>query len=214
MWKAKYALGAPIIVLGGIYGGIFTPTEAGAIGCVYTIIVGFLFTRSLNFIKLKEALLQTVELSAVIMFIIANASLFGWLMASGQVPQTVSNFMLSISSNKIILLLLINVLLLIVGALMDTVAAIIILVPVLLPLANQLNLDPIHFGIIVVVNLVIGYITPPVGYNLYIASPLSGLSFEETSRSVLIFLEGAIIGLLILTYIPSISLFFPQLFFR
>jgi len=214
LWKAKYALGAPIIVLGGIYGGIFTPTEAGAIGCVYTIIIGFLFTRNLNFIKLKEALLQTAELSAVIMFIIANASLFGWLMASGQVPQTVSNFMLSISSNKIILLLLINILLLIVGALMDTVAAIIILVPVLLPIANQLNLDPIHFGIIVVVNLVIGYLTPPVGYNLYIASPLSGLSFEETSRSVLIFLEGAIIGLLMLTYIPSISLFFPRLFFR
>jgi len=214
LWKAKYALGAPILVLGGIYGGIFTPTEAGAIGCVYTILIGFFLTRTLNLKKLKEALLKAAELSAVIMFIIANAALFGWLMTSGGVPRTISNFMLSISSNKIILLLLINILLLIVGALMDTVAAIIILVPVLLPIANQLNLDPIHFGIIVVVNLVIGYITPPVGYNLYIASSLSGLSFEETSRSVLIFLGGAIIGLLMLTYIPSISLFFPKLFFR
>jgi len=214
LWKAKYALGAPIIVLGGIYGGIFTPTEAGAVGCIYTILVGFLFTKSLSFKKLKEALLQTAELSAIIMFIIANAALFGWLMASGRVPQMVSNFMLGISSNRIILLLLINILLLIVGALMDTVAAIIILVPVLLPIANQLNLDPIHFGIIVVVNLVIGYLTPPVGYNLYIAAALSGLSFEETSKSVLIFLGGAIIGLLILTYIPAISLFFPRLLFH
>lgn len=214
LWEAKYALGAPIIVLGGIYGGIFTPTEAGAVGCVYTILVGFLFTKGLSFKKLKEALLKTAELSAIVMFIIANAALFGWLMASGRVPQMVSNFILSISSDKIILLLLINILLLIVGAIMDTVAAIIILVPALLPVAYQLGLDPIHFGIIVVVNLVIGYLTPPVGYNLYIAAPLSGLSFEETSKSVLIFLGGAIIGLLILTYIPAISLFFPRLLFH
>jgi len=214
LWEAKYALGAPILILGGIYGGIFTPTEAGAIGCVYTLIIGFLFTKSLNFIKLKEALFQTAEFTAVIMFIIANASLFGWLMVSGRVPQTVSNFILSISSSKIIVLILINVILLIAGALIDTVAAIIILVPIMLPIANQFNLDPIHFGIIVVVNLVIGYLTPPVGFNLYIAASLSGLSFEETSKSVIVFLVGAIIGLVALTYIPSISLFFPKLFFH
>jgi C4-dicarboxylate transporter DctM subunit len=212
IWQAKYAIGAPLIVLGGIYGGIFTPTEAGAIGSVYTIIIGFLFTRTLNLKKLMEAFLKTAELSAVIMFIIANAALFGWLMTSGGVPQTISRFILSISDNKIILLILINIILLITGALMDTVAAIIILVPVFLPIANQLGIDPIHFGIIVVVNLVIGYLTPPVGYNLYIAGPIAGLSFEETSSAVLIFLFGAIIGLILITYIPGIALFFPRLF--
>jgi C4-dicarboxylate transporter, DctM subunit len=212
-WDAKYAISVPIIVLGGIYGGVFTPTEAGAVGSVYLIVIGFFFTRTLNIYKLKEALLSTAENTALIMFIIANAGIFGWLIASGKVPQMVSNSLLSISTNKIILLLLINGLLLIVGALMDTVAAIIILVPVLLPIAVQLNMDPIHFGVIVVVNLVIGYITPPVGYNLYIASSLSGISFEDTSKSVFTFLLGCIVGLLIMTYIPQVVMFVPNLFY-
>jgi len=210
LWKAKWALGAPVIILGGIYGGIFTPTEAGAVGSAYVILAGFL-TKGLNFKKLKDGLLESAELSAVVMFVIGNAFLFGWLITSIQIPQMVSNSILAITTNKIILLLLLNLLLLVVGALMDTVAAIIILVPVLMPIYYSVGVDPIHLGLIVVVNLVIGYLTPPVGYNLYVGASISGLSFEKTSKSVLIFLVGSLIGLALLTYIPAISLFFPGL---
>ncbi|GAI61411.1 unnamed protein product, partial [marine sediment metagenome] len=179
IWKAKYVLGAPIIILGGIYGGIFTPTEAGAVGALYTIIIGVFFTRSLNIKIIIDSVLKTAELSAGILFIMANATLFSWLMASGEVPQKVSAFLMTISSEKWVTLILINILLLLVGTIIDGIAAVTIFVPVLLPIAQQLGMDLTHFGIIVVVNLVIGFLTPPLGVNLYVAVSTSGLSFEE-----------------------------------
>ena len=214
IWKAKFVLGAPIIVLGGIYGGIFTPTEAGAIGAVYTLIIGIFFTRTLNFKIIVDSILKTAELSASILFIMANATLFSWIMSSGEVPQKVSAFILSISTDKIVVLLILNLFLLMVGCVIDGISAVIILVPVLLPIAEQLGMDLTHFGIIVVVNLVIGFITPPLGVNLYVAVSTSGLTFEETIRGVIPFLIGAIICLIILTYVPAISMFIPNLFFH
>jgi len=213
LWEAKFVLGAPIIVLGGIYGGIFTPTEAGAIGAVYTLIIGIFFTRTLNFKIIVDSILNTAEISASILFIMANATLFSWLMSSGEVPQKVSAFILSISADKIIVLLIINIFLLMVGTVIDGISAVTILVPVLLPIAEQLGMDLTHFGIIVVVNLVIGFITPPLGVNLYVAVSTSGLTFEETIKGVIPFLIGAIICLIILTYVPAISMFIPNLFF-
>ncbi|MCD6363629.1 MAG: TRAP transporter large permease [Synergistetes bacterium] len=215
LWNAKFALGAPLIILGGIYGGVFTPSEAGAIGCIYCMIVGFCITKELTLGKLMECLISTAKLSAIIMFIIANAAIFGWIMASARVPVAVSQFMLNLcQGSRVLFLILVNVLLLLVGAVMDTVAAQIILVPVLLPAAMKLGIDPIHFGCIVVVNLVIGYMTPPLGYNLYVAAPLSGLNLERTSKAVVPFLIASIIGLFLLSYIPSIPLFFPKLLMR
>jgi len=214
IWKAKYVLGAPIIILGGIYAGIFTPTEAGAVGALYTIIIGVFFTRSLNIKIIIDSVLKTAELSAGILFIMANATLFSWLMASGEVPQKVSAFLMTISSEKWVTLILINILLLLVGTIIDGIAAVTIFVPVLLPIAQQLGMDLTHFGIIVVVNLVIGFLTPPLGVNLYVAVSTSGLSFEDTVKGVIPFLIGAIICLVILTYIPSISMFIPNLFYK
>ena len=214
IWKAKYVLGAPIIILGGIYGGIFTPTEAGAVGALYTIIIGVFFTRSLNIKIIIDSVLKTAELSAGILFIMANATLFSWLMASGEVPQKVSAFLMTISSEKWVTLILINILLLLVGTIIDGIAAVTIFVPVLLPIAQQLGMDLTHFGIIVVVNLVIGFLTPPLGVNLYVAVSTSGLSFEDTVKGVIPFLIGAIICLIILTYVPFISMFIPNLFYK
>jgi len=213
IWKAKFVLVAPVVVLGGIYWGIFTPTEAGAIGSLYILIVGIFFTRTLNLKIIIDSVLRTAKMSAIILFLIANSALFSWLMSSGEVPQKVSRFILSISSDKIIVLLILNIFLLIVGTVIEGISAVVILVPVLLPIAGQLGMDLTHFGIIVVFNLVVGFLTPPVGGNLYVAVSVSGLTFEETVRGVIPFLIGAIICLFILTYVPAISMFIPNLFF-
>jgi len=213
IWKAKFVLGAPVIILGGIYWGIFTPTEAGAIGSLYTIIVGFFLTRTVNLKIIMDSMLKTAELSGIILLLIANSALFSWLMSSGEVPQKASAFLLSISSDKIIVLLILNIFLLMVGTVIEGISAVVILVPVLLPIAVQLGLDLTHFGIIVVVNLVVGFLTPPVGGNLYVAASVSGLTFEETVRGVIPFLIGTIVCLIILTYVPAISMFIPNLFF-
>ncbi len=210
-WYAKGAIGAPIVVLGGIYSGIFTPTESGAIGCLYIILIGFL-TKSLTINKLTESLINVGKMSAMIMFVLAAASLFAWILAAGRVPQVTAHFILSLTNNKIIFLLLVNILFLIIGSVLDTPAAIVILVPILLPIAQKLGINPIHFGAVVVVNFVIGYITAPFGYNLFVVKSITQESMEEVTISVLPFLVITIIGLLLITYIPQITLFFPGLF--
>jgi C4-dicarboxylate transporter DctM subunit len=211
LWKARYALGAPIIVLGGIYTGIFTPTEAGAIGCLYALFVGFFLERTLDLSKAFSCFAEGTKNSAMIMFVIASANLFAWLMASAQIPGIAADAILELSTNKYIFLLLVNILFLFIGSLLDTPAAIVIIVPILEPIATQLGIDPIHLGAVIVVNFVIGYITAPFGYNLFVAKSITGRGMGEVSMSVLPFLAVCLFGLLMITYIPQIALFFPRL---
>ncbi len=210
-YKARYALGAPIIVLGGIYAGIFTPTEAGAVGCLYALCVGFFFERTLTIKSCIECFKEGAKNSAMIMFVIASAGLLAWLMAAGRVPAAVTDLMLELSVNKYVFLLLVNLLFLIIGSLLDTPAAIVIIAPLLEPIAVQLVIDPIHLGAIIVVNFVIGYITAPFGYNLFVVKSITGRSMGEVSMSVLPFLFISLIGLMIITYIPQVALFLPRL---
>lgn len=206
-WDAKWALLVPVIILGGIYGGIFTPTEAAGVAVVYGFIVGLFIYREFNLKELPQVLVETGVTTATIMFVVGAASVFGRILTVEQIPSEITNALLSISSNAIIILLLIILLLLIVGCFMDTTAAIIILTPLLLPVAINIGIDPIHFGIIMVVALAIGFITPPFGVNLFVGSGISGLSIGTIVKAIIPFLIAMFIALLLIVFIPELSLF-------
>ena len=167
--KAFWALLMPVIILGGIYGGIFTPTEAAAVAVIYGFLVGLVIHRELKITRIPALFMAAGKSTAMVMMIIASASGFGWILTSARIPDVIASAMLGISSSKIVILLLINIMLLIVGCLMETTAAIIILTPIFLPIVTQLGVNPVHFGIIMVVNLSIGFVTPPLGVNLFVA---------------------------------------------
>jgi C4-dicarboxylate transporter DctM subunit len=206
-----WALLTPVIILGGIYGGFFTPTEAAAVAVFYGLIVGLFIYKDLKLKDLLGILISSVKTTTMVVFIISVASLFGWLMANYNIPQMIADAILSISSNKIIIMLLINVLLLILGAIMDNIAAMVILSSVLSFIAAQLGIDPVHFGAVVVINFAIGMITPPVGYALFVGASVSGLSIEKVSSRLWPLLIAELIVLLLLTYIPAITLTLPKL---
>lgn len=211
---ALLALFMPAFILGGILAGIFTPTEAAAVSVLYAFCVGRFVYNELSWRQLPALVQESLVVTAVIMFIIANAAIFGWLVAALQLPQKVIGlFTVSISSPWLILIL-INVFLLLVGTFMETTASLIILTPVLLPLAKQIGLDPIHFGAIMVLNLVIGLTTPPLGVCLFVSSGIAGISLERISRAMIPFLLAAIVVLLLVTYIPSLSMWIPQLYLQ
>jgi C4-dicarboxylate transporter DctM subunit len=210
-WNAKLALGAPVIVLGGIYAGVFTPTESGAIGSIYAITVS-LANRNLSLRKLYDCFVSTAKTSAMIMFVIAVAYLVAWLMAAGRVPQIAADAITKFADSRFTFLIFVNLLFLFIGSVLDTPAAIVILVPILAPIAKKLGIDPIHFGTVVVVNFVIGYITAPFGYNLFVAKSITDMSMEEVTIAVVPFLIVTLIGLGVVTFVPEISLFFPRLF--
>jgi C4-dicarboxylate transporter DctM subunit len=210
-WDAKWALLIPIIILGGIYGGIFTPTEAAVIAVVYGLIAGLFLYRELNYKEIPKILIDSSLTTATILIIVGSATAFGKLLTIEQIPNEVAQMMLSISESPLVIILLITVLLLIVGCFMDTLAAIIILTPILLPIALNLGYDPIHFGILMVVNLAIGFITPPLGVNLFVGSGISGLSIEELSKAIVPFFIAMLISLLLVTFIPQLSLFLVEL---
>ena len=205
-WDAKWALLIPIIILGGIYGGIFTPTEAAVIAVVYGLFAAMIIYRELKFKELPKVIIDSALTTATVLIIVGTANAFGRLLTIEQIPGQIAEGLLSISTNSIVIILLITVLLLIVGMFMDTLAAIIILTPILLPVAVQIGYDPVHFGILMVVNLAIGFFTPPVGVNLFVASGISGVSIEALSKAVLPFLVAMLITLLFITFIPQLSL--------
>lgn len=210
--EAFWALLMPGIILGGIYGGVFTPTEAAAVACLYGVLVGFFIFKELNLKTLYEILRNSVVTSSMIMFIVAAASAFGFVMTRDMVPVKVADFIISISNNPIILLILINVLLLIVGTFMETCAAIMILGPLFLPICQQMGVDMTAFGIVMVVNLAIGMITPPLGLNLFVAAGLKNCNVDKVINIHLVkYIAISVTVLLILTFIPSISLFLPNL---
>jgi C4-dicarboxylate transporter DctM subunit len=208
VWNAKWALMVPVIVLGGIYGGIMTPTEAAAVAAFYGLIVGVFVYREIDARKFVNCCIEACETSATIIVLMAMATLFGNIMTLEDVPGTIARAILSFTESKIVVLLLINVLLLIVGTFMEALAAIVILTPILLPVVTGVGVSPLHFGIIMVVNLAIGFITPPVGVNLFVASGISKAKLEYLSRAVMPMLLLMILVLLVVTYIPEVPLFF------
>ncbi|MGE4485518.1 MAG: TRAP transporter large permease [Oscillospiraceae bacterium] len=210
--SAFWALLMPVIILGGIYGGIFTPTEAAAVAVIYGFIVGKFIYKELPLKKIKTVLVDSGVTTAMIMLIIATAKGFAWILTAERIPDAVANFMLSISSEKIVILLLINVLLLIVGCFMECNAALIILTPIFLPIVVSLGVNPIHFGIIMVVNLAIGQSTPPLGVNLFVSCGISNITIERISKSVVPLLITNVIALLVITYFEPISLALCRLF--
>lgn len=200
----------PVIILGGIYGGIFTPTEAAAIAGIYGVLIGIFVYKEIKFKDLLHLAFRSVLMSAPVLMIIGISTGFGRILTITQVPTAIANMILGITNSKILVLLLINVLLLIVGTFMETNAAIIILTPILLPIVTMLGVNPIHFGIIVVMNLSIGFITPPLGANLFMACQVGEISFDELVKKIWPWIFVMILLLLLITYIPGISLCLPK----
>jgi C4-dicarboxylate transporter DctM subunit len=208
--EAFWGLLAPVIILGGIYGGVFTPTEAAAVAAVYGIGVGVLIYRSLSFGSLFRLLVDTAVASGTIMVIVMSASVFAWMLTTGRVAQSVFSAMTSVTTNPVFVLMVLNVALLVAGCFMDAISAYYIFIPLFLPLAKELGIDPVHLGIIMTSNLAIGLITPPVGVDLYTACAISGVPFKDLCREVWPFVAASIIPLLLITYVPAISLWLPM----
>lgn len=206
------ALFMPVIILGGVIGGVFTPTEAAAIAVVYSAVVGSICYKGLKWEKIPKILANTATGTGTIMLIIGTASLFGWLLTAYQIPQMVGNLLLSISSNPVVILLIINVILVIVGTFMETNAAIIMLTPILLPVVKSLGVDPIFFGVMMAINLAIGMVTPPVGVTLYVACNIAQKTIREVAPLAMAFLLGPVLVLLLTVLFPQIILYLPRVF--
>lgn len=206
-----WALITPVIILGGIYGGIFTPTEAAGVAVVYALAVSLFVYQDLKFTELGTIFLKSGLTSATVLVMVVMAASFGRLLTLEKVPVDVANFITSLSHNPYMVLLLINIMLLIVGMFMETIASIIILTPILLPIIQQLGIDPIHFGVIMTANLAIGFCTPPLGANLFIATGVANVSLESLVKSIIPYLVSMIVILFLVTYIPQLSLFLPSL---
>ena len=199
-----------MILVTGLLIGFATPTELGAITVVYATVLGFVY-RELNFAKLLKCLTDTVISSGVLVFIMSAAVPFGWAIAVNNVPAQLSETLLSLTQNKWLILLLINLLLLIVGCFMETTAILLIAVPTFLPLILQLGIDPVHFGLIIILNLLIGAATPPFGVLLFIVQDIAKVSFGQIVRAMLPFYVPLGIALILITYWPSLSLWLPKM---
>ena len=205
------ALLMPIIILGGIYGGIFTPTEAAAVAVAYAFIIGTFVYKELNLKKITELLGRSVITTAGIMFLIATAGLFAWILTRINAPKMIAEFFLTYASNKYVFLLYINVILFIVGMFFETTAANVILAPLLAPIAIGFGIDPIHFGLIMIVNLAVGMCTPPLGVNLFVACQIADIRVDEIIPAVMPFLLILILDILIISYVPAIVTWLPGL---
>jgi tripartite ATP-independent transporter DctM subunit len=218
LWQAfKHAflsLLTPIIIVGGILAGLFTPTEAAIAACAYALVLGGFVYRTLNFRNIKTISLDTIETTAIVLMIVAGASIFSWILTSTQVTEIVADAILGFTQNIFLVLLLVNIVLLIAGLFMEPVAAITILTPVLLPVVVALGVDPVHFGIMMILNLMIGLLTPPVGLVLYVLARVANISFESAVRGTAPFLIPLVFVLLMITYIPAITLWLPSLLYR
>lgn len=209
---AFWALLMTVIILYGILGGFFTPTEASVIAVLYAFIIGIFVYKELPVKKIPEIMLSSMTATASIMLLVGFANLFGWIMVREQIPQLVAESILGISTNAIVVIILVNILLLFVGTFMETIAALVILFPVLLPVATTVGMDPIQFGVMMVLNLVIGLVTPPVGVCLFVASQIGKVSIGKTARELLPFLGVSLAVLMLVAFVPQITLFLPSLF--
>ena len=212
--KAFWALLIVVVVIGGIYGGIFTPTEAAAASAIYALIISLFVYKDIKFKDLWDICLESAITTAMIFFIIANAVVFAYLLTSENIPQTIADSILAANIGKIGFLIIVNILLFIMGQFMEPSSVVMIMVPLLLPIAKALGVDPVHFGILLIVNMEIGMITPPVGLNLFVASGLTGMNLKDVIVSCLPWTLTLFIGLILVTYIPEISLWLPNLMYK
>ena len=204
----------PVIILGGMLFGVFTPTEAAIAACVWALFLGLVVYRSLSWRQLMRVSMDTIETTAVVLMIVAGASIFGWILATTRVTEAFAESLLSLTTNPYAILLLINVLLLVVGCFMETIAAITILTPVLLPVVVSVGVDPVQFGLIMVLNLMIGLLTPPVGMVLYVLTRVANIPFEQCVRACAPFIVPLLLVLALITFVPAITLWLPTLIFR
>jgi len=209
---AALVLMMPVIIIGGILSGVFTPTESACIAVFYAFAISFFVYRDIRLRDLPRIIIDTGVTSALVMLVIGTASIFSWLLASEEIPQYICTAILTITHNRVLILLLVNIILLIIGTFMETTASLIILTPVLLPLMIQIGVDPLHFGVILVLNLVIGLTTPPVGVCLFIACAIGKIRLERISRAIIPFILASITVLIIATYWESLIMVIPKLF--
>jgi C4-dicarboxylate transporter DctM subunit len=210
--RGTWALGAPFIILGGIYGGVFSPTEAAAVACVYAALVTWLVFRELGWRDVLEASVETVLFTGQVLIIVACASVFAWLLTVNQVPAATVAWLETMKISRWEFLLAINVLLLLVGCFLDPLSAILLLTPLLVPMVKAMGIDTVHFGIVVMVNLAIGLFHPPFGINIFVAQSALGLRLEVIYRGIVPFLFLYLVALLLITYIPEISLISARFF--
>ena len=203
-------LGAPVILLGGILSGLFTPTEAAAVGVAYVVVLGFIYRR-LTLRSLWGIVVETATTAASIALILAASGLLGWVLARERVPQDIASFLLGFTDSPVVFLIMVNLALIIIGALLEPMAALVITVPVLLPIASQFGVDPVHFGVIVIVNLMIGLLTPPIGGVLFVLGSATRTPMHEVFRGTAPFLIPILAVLLLLTLAPDLVLFLPGL---
>ncbi|GLT13360.1 C4-dicarboxylate TRAP transporter large permease protein DctM [Vibrio algivorus] len=208
--QAAWGLLLMVIILGGIYSGMFTPTEAAAVAAVYAGFIALFVYKDITIKQCPNVLLEAAKLTVMLMFIIANAMLFAFVLTTEQIPQTIAAWMINLGLSPWMFLLLVNIILLLAGNFMEPSAIILILAPILFPIAVELGIDPIHFGIIMVVNMEIGLITPPVGLNLFVTSAVTGMPLSATIRAALPWLMILLVFLMIITYIPAVSLWLPN----
>src|SRR5699024_6363557 len=200
-----------IIVIGGIVAGIFTATEASAIAVLYTLLLGFYY-KNLSFYKLPSLFLKAVKTSAIVLLLIGTSIAMSWVMSFESIPQTISTAILGVSNNPIVVLLLINLILLFVGTFMDITPAVLIFTPIFLPIVTEMGIDPVHFGIIMILNLCIGLCTPPVGSVLFVGASVAKTTIVKLVRPLLPFFLAMIVALFLITYFPQLSLWLPGLF--
>jgi tripartite ATP-independent transporter DctM subunit len=200
-----------VIIVGGVISGVFTATESAAFACLYAFVITFFVYREIPLKQMDKILLQSLKTLAMVLGLLAACNAFGWLMAYLRVPLLVTQGLLSISSNRIVILLLINLLLLLLGCIMDMAPLIMITTPILLPVVTSLGMSPIHFGVMMVLNLAIGLCTPPVGAALFVGCSIGNIKIEEVSKSMLPFYSVMVVVLLLITFIPNLVLFVPNL---
>ncbi len=209
-WSAVMALMTPIILIGGMTMGWFTPTEAAVAAVIWSLFLGLVRYRSMTLRTLAKAAFDTIETTASVLFIVTAASIFAWLLTVGQAAQGLSDLILGITDNKWVFLILVNLLVLFVGCFLDTIAAITILVPILLPIVLKFGIDPVHFGVIITLNLMIGLLHPPLGMVLFVLSRIAKLSVERTTMAILPWLVPLFVALILITFVPILTLWLPH----
>lgn len=212
LWEAKWALLMPIIILGGIYGGIFSPTEAAVVAILYGILIGKWVYKELTWKNLVKIFDNNTSFVGAIMMTFAPAGALGAVFSLLHIPEAVVNALTSVTDSKIVVLLLINLLLIVVGMIIGTIEAIVIMTPILLPAVKAYGVNPIHFGIILVVNLAIGFVTPPVAGNLFVASAMTKIPMEKIAKMAIPSIIAMFLALIVITYVPMVALFLPKLF--
>lgn len=212
-FEALLPIMTPVLLIGGMSTGLFTPTEGAIAACLWAMILGFAWYRTLKWKMFLKVCLETIETTSTVLFIVAAASIFGWMLTATGVTTDIANWVLGFTKEAWVFLLLANLLMLFVGCFLEPTAAITILVPILLPIALQLGIDPVHFGLVMVLNLMIGLLHPPMGLVLFVLARVAGLSFERTTMAILPWLVPLLLSLVIITYWPALVLWLPKMFF-